>query len=129
MSAEQALLDAYKEWYRLAKAGTSAIRAGNWKLLRECQSRVHQFQPVVTRLTDEAREEWKQSGADFTTKEKQLGTLVSGLVELTRENLRLIRQRRETTLVKLDECAAAGRNLKQLTASAQIQHPGWTLFS
>lgn len=129
MSAEQALLEAYKEWKRLAKASTRAIQAGNWELVGECQARVNRFRPVVTRLTGEAREEWKQNGMDFAAKEKEMGALVAGLMELTREQMDLIGRRREATRAKLEECAAAERNLKHLKAYAPIQHPGWTSFS
>jgi hypothetical protein len=129
MSAEQALLDAYQEWYRLAKAAASAIQTGNIDLLRECQLRVQQLQPEITRLTCEVREEWRQSNAEFMAKEKQLRALVSGLMELTLENMQLIRQRRESARLRLVECASAGRNLKRLQSYASRQGPRWNSFS
>lgn len=129
MSPEQALLDTYQEWNRLARAGRSAIQTGNWKLLKECQSRVAQFQPVITRLTCVVREEWRQSGQDFMVKERQLHTIISGLMDITRENQALIKRRREATRVKLEECAATGRNLQRIKTYAGTQPANWTSFS
>ena len=129
MSAEQALLDAYREWQRLASAGRDAIQRGDWKLLRECQKRVAQFQPAITRLTCEAREEWRQSPHDFMAKEQQLQTIISVLMEMTRATQSLIRRRRETARAKLAECAAAGHNLKRIKTYAGTRQSNWTSFS
>ncbi len=129
MSAEKSLFNAYQEWYRLAKACGRAIRSGNAELLKECQSRVQQCQPVIARLTREARDEWQQSKADFKAKEEQLHAVVSGLMEITRENLNLIRQRRELATVKLQDCAAAGHNLKRLKSYAPGRNSHWNSFS
>ena len=60
MRAEKALLDAYGEWRRLARAGSKAIRLRNWPLLTECQNVIQKLQPRITRLTHEARNEWRQ---------------------------------------------------------------------
>jgi hypothetical protein len=130
MSAEKALFDAYHEWHRLARAEGSAIRSGNWNLLQECQSRVRQFPPLITRLTCEARGEWRESTADPMAKEKKLQTIISGLMESTRQNLDLIRARRELARAKQEAAAAASRNLKRLQSSYAAARPGrWVSFS
>ena len=129
MNAEQALLEAYQEWYRLAKVSARAIQGGNLNLLRECQLRIQSFQPAITRLACEAREEWRQSNADFMLKEKQLHQLISGLMDLTRSNLNLVKERRESARSKLLACASAGSNLKRLQAYAGQQRPRWNSFS
>ena len=129
MSAEQALLDAYREWQRLANASRDAVQRGNWNLLRECQKRVAQFQPAITRLTCEAREEWRQSPDDFMAKEKQLQTIICELMEMTRVTQSLIKRKRETAQAKLTECAAAGHNLKRIKTYASTRQSNWTSFS
>ena len=129
MSAEEALLNTYQEWHRLANAGSNAIQTGNWKLLGECQSRVAQFQPMIRRLAGEAREEWRKSGQDFKAKEKQLHAIISGLMDITRENQALIRQRRDATRIKLEECTATGRNLQRIKTYARTQQANWVSFS
>jgi hypothetical protein len=129
MSAERALLEAYQEWHRLARASRAAIQTGNRKLLRECQKRVAQFQPAITRLTCETREEWRQSPHDFMAKEKQLQAIISRLMEITRGNQSLIRQRREVAQARLAECAATGHNLKRIKTYAGTRQSNWASFS
>ena len=51
MSAEQALLDAYSEWRRLAVAGRKAIGLRDWNFFSECQEAVKKIQPLITNLT------------------------------------------------------------------------------
>ncbi len=71
MSAEQALFDAYREWRRITVAAGQAIQRRNWEFLRECQEFIQKLQPQISRLTLEARREWRQSRAEAAAKEEK----------------------------------------------------------
>jgi hypothetical protein len=130
MSAEQALLNAFSEWHRLAKAEGSAIRMRNWNFLLECQRTLKKFQPLITQLTFAARSEWKNSGADFSAKEKNIHAVVSELIELGQRNQTLLKAAREAAQAKCEQLAEAGRNLKRLQLSyVSARASAWTSFS
>jgi hypothetical protein len=130
MSAEQALFDAYREWRRLAKAESKAISLKDWNLLAECQNLLQNIQPVITRLTQEAHDEWEKSGADLEAKKAKLRETVAGLIGLARENQLSLRVARELMLAKGRQLAEAGRNLKRLQHSYAPARPsGWMSFS
>ena len=130
MSAEQALFDAYREWRRLAKAESKAISLKDWNLLAECQNLLQNIQPVITRLTQEAHDEWEKSGADLEAKKAKLRETVAGLIGLARENQLSLRVARELVLAKGRQLAEAGRNLKRLQHSyAPARSSGWVSFS
>ncbi|HEX3857845.1 MAG TPA: hypothetical protein VHY30_11185 [Verrucomicrobiae bacterium] len=130
MSAEQALLNAYSEWHRLAEAEGSAIRMRNWNFLLECQRTLKKFQPLITQLTFAARNEWKNSGADYFEKEKAVHTVVSELIELGQRNQTLLKAAREAAQAKREHLAAAVRNLKRLQLSyVSARTSAWTSFS
>ncbi|HEY1716976.1 MAG TPA: hypothetical protein VGH42_01630 [Verrucomicrobiae bacterium] len=130
MSAEKALLDAYSEWHRLAEAEGRAIRLRDWNFLLECQQALKKIQPLITRLTREARNEWKQPGADFMAKEKNINAVVSKLIELGRRNQALLKAAREAAQSKREELEQTRRNLKRLQLSyVSARTPAWTSFS
>jgi uncharacterized protein (DUF58 family) len=130
MSAEQALLNAYSEWRRLTEAEGKAIRQRDWNFLLECQSLLKKFQPLITQLTFAARSEWKNSGADFLTKENKFHVIVSELIELGQRNKALLQTARRAAQAKREELEQAGRNLKRLQFSyASARAPAWTSFS
>ena len=117
MNAEQELFHAYAEWRRLALAETKAIQSRNWPLLADCQHAIVDFQKLVSRLTLDARDEWKRAGANCADKEKKFQTLVGELIEITRQNHSLLQAARGTAKMRLAELGAAGRNLKLLHRS------------
>jgi len=130
MSAEQALLDAYSEWHRLAEAAGRAIRRRDWNFLLECQQALKKHQPLITRLTREARDEWKQPGADFAAGEKTVRAVILELIESGRRNKMLLQAAREAARMKCEQLELAGRNLKRLKLSyVSGRPPGWTSFS
>ncbi len=130
MSAEQALLEAYGEWRRLAEAEGKAIRMRDWDFLLECQAVIKKIQPLVTRLTLAARDEWKNSGADCAAKEKIIYATVWELIELGRRNQTLLQTARAASQAKREELEQASRNLKRLQASYVSERPaGWTSVS
>jgi hypothetical protein len=130
MSTEQALFDAYREWRRLAKAAHRAIYKRDWKFLFECQSRVQRVQPLISNLTEKARNEWKQQKADGRAKEERLRAVISELIGLLESNQKLLRDCRATALSKRGELEQAGRNLKRLQNSYNLtRSSAWTSFS
>jgi hypothetical protein len=130
MSAEQALLNAYSEWHRLAKAEGNAIRMRNWNFLLECQQALKKLQPFISQLTFAARSEWKKSDTDYFKKEKAIHAVVSKLVELGQRNKISLQAAREAAQAKREQLTEAGRNLKRLQLSyVSARTSAWTSFS
>jgi hypothetical protein len=130
MTAEQALLDAYGEWRRLARAAHRAICRRDWNFLFECQSIIQKNQPFITDLTQEARKEWKRQKADCEAKEKELHLAILELKKLLESNTQLLHNMRETALAEREKLGRAGRNLKRLQNSYVFApSPAWTSFS
>ncbi len=117
MNPERELFRAYSEWRRLALAETAAIQSRNWPLLADCQHAIQDFQKLVSRLTLDARDEWKRKGEDPAVKEKDFQKLVNELIEITLQNHSLLQTARATAKTHLAELGEAGRNLKLLHRS------------
>ena len=117
MNAERELFRAYSEWRRLALAETAAIQSRNWSLLADCQHAIQDFQKLVSRLTLEARDEWKRQAEDPAVKEKNFQKLVNELIEITLQNQHLLQAATATAKTRLAELGEAGRNLKLLQRS------------
>jgi hypothetical protein len=130
MRAEEALLDAYREWRRLTLAGARAISLRNWAFLRDSHEIIQRLQPQVVRLTREARAEWQRSGADPAAREKKLRATVAELMELGRANRALLRTALQAARCERGQLEQAGQNLKRLQQSYAITRPAaWTSFS
>lgn len=130
MSAEKALLDAYREWRRLARAGSKAIRLRNWTLLAECQDVIQKLQPRITHLTREARNEWLQSKVDLAAGEKKIHQAVYELIELVKSNKSMLQAAREAARSQRQQMEQASQNLKRLQRSyAAVRPAAWTSFS
>ena len=123
MNAERELLHAYTEWRRLAEAESKAIQSRNWTLLADCQHAIQDFQKHVSRLTLDARDEWKRAGEDRAEKEKNIQVLVNELIAITRQNHVLLQAARSHAQHRLDELGTAGRNLKRLHRSYAHSEP------
>lgn len=117
MSSEKELFHAYGEWRRLALAETKAIQTRNWNLLSDCHLAIRDYQTLVSRLTGETRTEWRDTGCNLTEKEQNLRVMVSGLLDLTRQNQSLLQATIARTRIQLEQLGEAGRNLKRLRAS------------
>jgi hypothetical protein len=117
MSAEKALFNAYRKWRRLAKAEGEAIRRRDWIFLSDCQQALKSLQPIITDLTNQARDEWKQCGLDCTQKENVLRSVVLELMEIGRRNRALLQLLLESAQNKIHQLGQAGRNLKRLRSS------------
>jgi hypothetical protein len=130
MSAEKRLFDAYDEWRRLAKAEGQAIRKRDWNFLLECQDALKKFQPLIKKLTREARDEWKQWDLNFAAKEKNLREVVLELIELGRRNQALLKIARQAAQLRREQLELARWNLKRLQLSYVFARPpAWTSFS
>ncbi len=117
MNAESELLRAYRQWHRLALAESKAIQTRNWNLLSDCHLAIKDYQSLVSRLTQEARAEWQRAGCDLTEKEQSLRALVSGLMDVTRENNGRLRAALAAARGQLQQLGEAGANLKRLQRS------------
>jgi len=107
-----------------------AIRLRNWNFLRECQEVIQNLQPQITRLTQEARAEWRQSGTNLATKERELNAIISELIELGRRNRSLLQAARQAVQPERERLEQAGQNLRRLQQSYTVARPAaWTSFS
>lgn len=117
MNAENELLHAYSEWRRLAQAETKAIQTRNWNLLSDCHLAIRDYQTLVGRLTSDTRAEWRNAGCNLDEKEQNLRVVVSGLIDITRQNQDLLQATIARTRIQLEQLGEAGKNLKRLRAS------------
>jgi len=116
MNAESELLNAYREWHRLAAAETKAIQTRNWDLLSDCHLVIKDLQAHVAAVAQEARADWKRAGT-LAEKEHNVQVLVAGLIELTRQNQSLLESARTAAGKQVDELGEAGKNLRRLRRS------------
>jgi hypothetical protein len=117
MNAETELFRAYRDWHRLAQAESTAIQTRNWALLSDCHLAIKDYQSHVGRLTQEVRTEWRRSGCNLAEKEKNLRVLVSGLLDLTRQNQERLQSTVTAARKQLDQLGEVGTNLKRLQRS------------
>ncbi len=117
MNSETELLNAYRDWLRLARAEAKAIRTHNWDLLADCQLAISDFQTLISRLTTEARREWQLAGLDGAEKERHIKIYITELIELTQQNQAALQHAKDEAGLKLTELAAAGQNVKLLQRS------------
>ena len=123
MNAEAELMRAYREWRRLAQAESKAIQTHNWVLLSDCHLAIRDYQSLVGVLTQQARSEWREAG-NLAEKENNRRALVSGLIELTRQNHARLQAALGTARKQLDELGEAGKNLKRLQRSYGVAAKG-----
>jgi hypothetical protein len=117
MTHETALFEAYQEWLRLAELEGEGIRASDWTLVTDCQKRLSALQARLIRLTSEAREEWRRTGADLAQKENNLRETVSRLMALEMKNSASLSAARQSTRTQLDQLDATRQNLKRVQHS------------
>jgi hypothetical protein len=126
MSAEKELLQAYREWHRLALAETKAIQTRNWNLLADCQKAIRDFQILASQLTQQARAEWAQAGCNVAEKEQHTRVYVNSLIETTRRNQALLQTAKTAVRERLNELGATGRKLKELQRSYTRPRSTWS---
>ncbi len=130
MNADTQLQDAYQEWRRVAEAEGEAIRTSNWSLVHDCQTALQRLQPRIIRCTEEAQQEWTRLGVDRSTKEKDLRSVVTGLIELEWRNNAMLNVLYQTAKSEMNELEQAGKNLRRVQRSYAPARPAvWTSFS
>lgn len=130
INAEAALHAAYEEWARLARGEGEAIAARDWARVADCQRRLGQLQPRIIRLTQGAREEWKQTNADLEVKRGTLRRIITGLMELELQNSTLLTAKKEIARKELGQLELARQNLKRIQRSYVPPRSGaWNSFS
>jgi hypothetical protein len=130
MTGETILLEAYQDWRRLAELEGEAIRTRDWTLMTDCQQRLSGLQPRILRLTDQAREEWRQAGVDPVEKEKNLRQIISSLIELELQNSSSLAAAKKTARTHLGQMDLARQNLKRVHRSYSPSSPAvWNSFS
>ena len=130
MIHEKALFEAYQDWRRLAELEGEGIRARDWPLVTDCQNRLAALQTSIIRLTSDAREEWRRTGADLAAKENTLRQTVSGLMELEMVNSTSLSAAKEMARAQLNQVDAARQNLKRVERSySSVGSVGWNSFS
>jgi hypothetical protein len=117
MNAERDLLDAYREWRRLAETEGEAIRTCNWSLCAACQKALQHLRGRITALMPGLRAEWSQPGCNRIAKQQSLDKTINELIHLERRNQTLLQSIREATQTKLKQLGEAGLKLKQLRRS------------
>ena len=117
MNAERDLLDAYREWRRLAETEGEAIRTCNWSLCAACQKALKHLRDRITALMPGLRAEWSQPGCNRAAKQRALDETIKELIHLERRNQTLLQCIREATQTKLKELGEATLKLKQLRRS------------
>ena len=130
MTHEAALVEAYEEWQRLAEIEGKGIRANDWSLVTDCQNRISALQTHIVRLTGNAREEWRISGADLAQKENSLRQTVTALMQLEMANSASLQAAKETARTQLNHLAAVRKNLKRVERTySSVGSAGWNSFS
>jgi hypothetical protein len=114
MSVEDILIEAYREWRRLAEAEGEAIRTCNWSLCAACQKALQHLRDRITALMPGLRAEWSQSGCNRAAKQQSLDETIHELIHLERDNQTLLQSIREATQTKLKQFGDARFKLKKL---------------
>jgi len=124
------MLEAYREWRRLAEAEREAIKASDWSLLSAFQKALENIYRQISKLSSAAREEWAQSGCDRAAKEKLLDATIRELLVLGRGNQALLNGVREAAQARLKQLDQAGLNLQRIKHSYGFTPPpAWSSFS
>jgi hypothetical protein len=130
MTADRELFAAYQDWRKLAELEGESIRACNWSLVTDCQKRLSALQARILRLKNEAREEWRRTGADLTQKENQFRETISSLIELETQNSTALAVAKVATRAQMDQLDVARQNLKRIHRSYSAVGPAvWNSFS
>jgi len=130
MNAERDLLEAYREWRRLAEAEGEAIRTSNWSLCQACQTALKNLRSHITALMPEVRAEWSRTGCDPEAKQRLLDATIHELIHIHRRNQTLLQAVRAVAQTKLRQLGEARLKLKQLRSSYGLTTgSAWSSFS
>jgi len=130
MTAENSLHEAYKDWQKLAEQEGDAIRERDWLRVSDYQNRLKALQPRIIRLTALVRQEWQQMGIDRAPKEADLRRMISGLIEIEKQNSSALTAAKEGAREKLDQLDLARQNLKRVQRTYSPAYLAvWNSFS
>lgn len=130
MTADAALLEAYAEWRRLAEFQGEAIRSSQWATVADCHARLSALHLCITRLADQARQEWRRTGTDVTEKENNVRRIIADLSELEMANNSFLTAAKEAARQQLTRLDGARQNLKRIQRSYSSSHSAmWSSFS
>jgi hypothetical protein len=117
LNTEHDLLEACREWRRLAEAEGEAIRTGNWGLCAACQKSLQQLRERMSALMPAVRAGWRQSGSNRPARMQAFDDTLHQLIQLERRNHTLLQAVRAATHDKLQQLNQAKIKLKQLRRS------------
>jgi hypothetical protein len=113
LKAGRDLLEACREWRRLAEAEGEAIRTGNWGLCAAAQKALQHLRERMTALMPAARAEWK-AAADRAARMQAFDDNLRQLIILERRNQTLLQSVRAAAHEKIQQLNHAKIKLKQL---------------
>ena len=122
MNAERDLLEACREWRRLAEAEGEAIRTRNWELCSACQNALQLLREHITALLPAVRAEWARSNGGGAIRQQAFDDTLRRLIELERRNQTLLQSLREAARLKIQQLNEAKIKLKQLRRSYGFVH-------
>ena len=122
VNTERVLLEACREWRRLAEAEGEAIRTGNWGLCAACQKSLEQLRGRMSALMPAVRAGWRQSGDDRAARMQAFDDTIHQLINLERRNHTLIQAVRAATHAKLQQLNQARVKLKLLRQAYGFAH-------
>lgn len=118
------------EWRRLAVAEGKAIREGNWAFVSECQRALCELRPQIDALNGKASQPQAFPAAESSNRKISSRATVLELIELQRNNLQSLQQRRQRLSAYIEGLARTGRTLRGLQRS--YAGPGassWSSYS
>lgn len=114
LKAEQDLLQACREWQRLAEAEGEAIRTGNWGLCSACQLALQHLRDRITTLLPLVREEWSRAVSGQANGRQTFSDTLLHLAEIEQKNNTLLHSARNAAQIKMQQLNQAKIKLKQL---------------
>jgi hypothetical protein len=118
------------EWHRLAVAEGKAIREGNWSFVSECQRALCQLRPQIEGLTAKNSRQQVFHTTDHSNRKSATRATVLELIELQRNNLQSLQQRRQRLSAYIESLARTGRRLRGLQRSyAGHGASSWSSYS
>jgi hypothetical protein len=130
MNASDDLEHAYSEWRRLAEAEGKAIRAGDWAFVADCQKALRQLQPVIDRLSNHNQKMASRPDSDILARRVTSRATVLELIELQRQNLAALQQRRLRLSAHVEQLSLTSRNLRGIQRSYTSPRPAaWDSYS
>ena len=114
------------EWRRLALAEGKAIREGNWAFVLDCQRALSELRPKIDGLTNNN----SPSTSESVNRKPSTRATILELIELQRNNLHSLQQRRQKLSAYIEGLSRTGRTLRGLQRSyASPVAASWSSYS